>query len=524
MKLYRAFATVGGLTMISRVLGFVRDVLIANVLGTGAIAEAFFAAFRLPNLFRRLFAEGAFNAAFVPLFSGHLERSGPEGARAFAQEAIAALLFVLLALTIVAQIAMPGLVYLMTPGFAQDPAKFDLTVLLSRITFPYLLCMSLVALFSGMLNALDRFIAAAAAPIILNIGLIGALVLGALYLDTRTAGVVLAWGVALSGGLQLAVLAWAAQRQGMGLAIRWPRLTPGVKRLVTLGIPGVISGGITQINLLIGTMIASLQAGAIAYLYYADRIYQLPLGVVGIAIGIVLLPAISRQLRSGDFDGVADSQNRSVEFALLLTVPASIALLAVPDPIIRVLFEYGAFTAADTRAVADALAAFAIGLPAFVLIKVFSPAYFAREDTRTPMIFAGVSVIVNIALSLMLFFGFQALGISPHIGIAIGTTAAGWVNAVLLWATLVRRGHYRADAGLARSLPRIALASVVMGSVVFGLAYLMGDLLAAGAHRGLQIAALAGLVGAGIVVYAGLAHLTGAVHLPSLLRGRTRPA
>ncbi len=523
MKLYRAFATVGALTMISRVLGFARDVMIAGVLGAGPVADAFFAAFRLPNLFRRLFAEGAFNSAFVPLFSGKLEREGEGAARRFAEEAMSALFFVLLAITILAQIFMSWLTFALAPGFIEDRDKFDLAVALSRITFPYLLCMSLVALLSGVLNALDRFAAAAAAPIILNIVLIAVLVVAILTAQPREAGFLLAWGVAAAGFLQLFALAWAARRAGMMPGLRWPRITPNVKRLVALGIPGVISGGITQINIMIGTMIASLQAGAITYLYFADRVYQLPLGVVGIAIGVVLLPSISRQLKAGDMSGVMDSQNRSVEFAMLLTVPAALALFAVPEPIVRVLFEYGAFTAQDTQNVAWALAAFAVGLPAFVLIKVFSPAYFAREDTRTPMIYAGISVVVNIALSLILFFSFKEAGIAPHIGIAIATTVAGWVNVLLLWGTLVARGDYEADALLRRTLPRVAASSVAMAVVVFGLAELLAPQFENGAGRLMQAGALLGLVTAGLLVYGALAQLTGAAHLPSLLRGRVRP-
>ena len=515
--------TVGGLTMISRVLGFIRDISIAAVLGTGVVADAFFVAFRFPNLFRRLFGEGAFNAAFVPLFSKELEANGKTAARQFAEEALSGLLFVLLVLTAIAEISMPWLMYAIAPGFADTPDKYDLAVLLTRIAFPYLLCMSLVALLSGMLNALDKFAAAAAAPIVLNIILISAIGLAA-YLDqgnTSGAGVILAWGVAIAGVVQLILLAMSAARSGMRLKLKRPRMTPGVKKLVTLGIPGVIAGGITQINIMIGTIIASLQDSAVSYLYYADRIYQLPLGVVGIAIGVVLLPDISKKLRAGNMAAVHKSQNRSLEFALMLTLPASIALFLIPTPIIQVLFERGAFDLNDTSATALALSAFAWGLPAFVLIKVFSPAFFAREDTKTPMRFAGVSMVVNVVLSLALFYALKLNGIMPHLGIAIATTVAGWVNALLLWRALAKNGQFEFDAQLKRNLPLIILASLLMGACVWWGARWAMPYLSSDNGLWVQIGALGLLIITGVAVFAAAIQIFRVAHLPSLLRGRS---
>jgi putative peptidoglycan lipid II flippase len=514
MRLYRSFATVGGFTIISRVLGFARDVLIAAVLGTGWVADAFFVAFRFPNLFRRLFAEGAFNSAFVPLFSKRLEGEGESAARKFAEEALAVLLFALLLFTAVAEAAMPWLMYVIAPGFAEDPEKFDLATLLTRIAFPYLLCMSLVALLSGVLNALGKFAMAAAAPIILNVVLIGVMV-AALALglgDEPASGIILAWGVSVAGFLQLLALALAARNMGMELKLRWPRITPGVRRLVKLGIPGIIAGGITQFNILIGTIIASMQAGAVSFLYYAERVYQLPLGVVGIAIGVVLLPDLSRSLRSGDDAAVSASQNRSFEFALLLTLPASVALFVVPGPIVQVLFERGAFTAADTEATALALAAFAWGLTAFVLIKVFSPAFFAREDTKTPMYYAGAGLVVNVAVSLALFPVFG------HVGIAIATTVSGWVNALLLLVTLYRRGFFETDAALRRRGPKILLSSVIMGGVLIGVQNQLAHLFGPANGLSLQLLGLAGLVGSGLIAFGLAAQLTGAASIPRLMR------
>ncbi len=524
MKLYRAFATVGGLTMVSRVFGFIRDVMTAAVLGTGPVADAFFVAFRFPNLFRRLFAEGAFNSAFVPLFAKRLEGEDQSAARRFAEEALAGLLFVLLLLTAIAELAMPWLMYALAPGFSADPAKFDLAVLLTQITFPYLLCISLVALLSGILNSLGRFSMAAAAPILLNVVLIGALLVAAAlgFNNSPGSGIVLAWGVAVAGLVQLAALWIAVRRAGLHLRFVRPVLSADMKRLITLGIPGVISGGVTQLNIAVGTIIASLQAGAISYLYYADRLYQLPLSIVGVAIGVVLLPDLARSLRAGDHRSVMDNQNRSIEFALLLTLPAAVALAVSAEPIIRVLFERGAFTASDTLSTAAALAAFAIGLPAFVLIKVLQPAYFAREDTRTPMRFAVWNMLLNVAGSVGLFFLFSALGLMPHVGIALATSLSGWVNAYLLWSELTTRGHFESDKRLKANTLAMIGASVAMGVLVWALLFAFDASLrpAAGAPR--QFAVLALVFTFALVVYACVVQMAGVLKWTDFLRRLTR--
>jgi len=519
MALLRNFATVGAATMASRVLGFVRDVMLAGFVGAGPVADAFVVAFRLPNMFRRLFAEGAFNAAFVPLFAGSLEKEGREGARTFATEILAALFWTLVALTLLAQIGMPGLVYLLAPGFFDDPEKFDLTVLLSRIAFPYLLCMSLIAFLGGILNTFGKFAVAALAPVLLNIIMISALtIIGvAGFGSSRISGIILASGVAIAGFVQLGSLIWAISREKFSVPLRRPRYVDSVRRLLALGIPGVIAGGITQINIMIGTIIASAQASAVSYLYYADRVYQLPLGVVGIAIGVVLLPDLSRKLRAGDKQAVYDSQNRSLEFSMALTLPAAVALFVIAEEILHVLFERGAFDRADTVATAQALAAFAVGLPAFVMIKVFSPAFFAREDTKTPMWFAGISMIVNVAGSLALFPMYQ------HVGIAIASSVAGWVNALLLAGTLARQDELKIDGLLVRRLALLSVASALMGvCVYFGAdaieSYLFHPILF------MRVAALGVLVGFGITLFAVLCQLTGAADFLSfgkrLLRRR----
>lgn len=508
MKLYRSFATVGGLTLISRVLGFARDILIAAALGSGWIADAFFVAFRFPNLFRRLFGEGAFNSAFVPLFAKRLEGEGPEAARTFAEEAMAGLAFVLVLLSAICMLTMPWLMYVLAPGFADTPEKFNLAVLLTQITFPYLFCMSIVALMSGVLNSLGKFAESSAVSIVLNATLMAAILIALAlgYKNEPAAGIVQAWGVFAAGVLQLLLLVWGVWRHGMPLRIVRPRLTPDVRRLISLGIPGVIAGGITQLNILIGTVIASLQDGAVSHLYYADRVYELPLAIVGIAVGVVLLPDVSRQLRAGNDAGALDSQNRSFEFSMLLTVPAAVALAVVPLEIVQVLFERGAFKPDDSAATAEALALFALGLPGFVLIKVFSPAFFAREDTRTPMVMASASLIANTAGSIALFFVFKSMGLRPQLGIALATTLGGWMNAGLLYWALIARGYFEPDRRLIVALPLILLASLVMGVVLWLVAQTLGGLFAIGQSSVVRFSALAVLVCGGLLTY-GLAVL-----------------
>jgi putative peptidoglycan lipid II flippase len=514
MSLLRGLLTVGGLTGVSRVLGFVRDILMAAALGTGPVADAFFVAFRFPNVFRRLFAEGAFNAAFVPGFARRLEADGRDGAQAYAESVLAVLLAALTTFTIAAVAGMPWLMHVIAPGFGDDAGKFDLAVQLTRLTFPYLMFMALVALYGGILNALYRFTAFAAAPVVLNVFFI--VVLAVIIPFAGAAGPVLAWTVTVAGMAQFGLLAWRAYRAGFALRLPLPRLTPGVRRTLRLMGPGLLSAGALQLNLVVGTIIASWQDGAVSYLYYADRVYQLPLGLIGIAFGVVLLPDLSRKLRAGENAAAMGSLNRGLELAMLLSLPAAVALLAIPQPIIAVLFERGAFDAAAARATASALAAFAVGVPAYVLVKILQPAFYAREDTKTPLKAALANVTTNIALSLALF---PLIG---HVGIALATAAAAWVDSGLLGHWLGRAGHLRLDTQCRRRLPRMVLASGLMG----------GGLVAG--HRGLllpwfeagpswAIPALAALVVGGMVIYAGFVLLTGAVALADLQRLRRTP-
>ncbi|MEO5336575.1 MAG: murein biosynthesis integral membrane protein MurJ, partial [Magnetospirillum sp. WYHS-4] len=473
MALLRSIATVGGMTMISRILGFVRDVLVAAALGAGPVADAFFVAFKFPNLFRRLFAEGAFSLAFVPIQAGIVETEGRDAARAFAEQAFAVLLWALLVLVLAVEVAMPWILMAFVPGFLGEPGKFDLTVELTRITFPYILFISLVSLLGGVLNSLHRFAAAAFAPALLNLCLIGA-VLG-LGKILPTAGHALAWGVAAAGVVQFAWLYGAAWRAG--IRVRWvrPRLTPQVRILLKRMVPVAVGAGIYQINLVADTVLASLlPSGSISYLFYADRVTQLPLGVVGVAVGTALLPLMARQLRAGKVAEALYNQNRAIEVAFLFTLPAAVALAVAADPIVRVLFQRGHFGPEQAGATAGALAAFALGLPAYVLVKALSPGFYAREDTRTPVKVAALCMGLNIAFNLVLMWPFK------HVGIAIGTVLSAWINAGILAYLLGRRGHLEPDARLKSRLPRGLAASLAMGAVLWGTMMALDPWLAGG--------------------------------------------
>nr|WP_237072560.1 murein biosynthesis integral membrane protein MurJ [Pseudaestuariivita rosea] len=494
------FLTVGVWTLLSRILGFIRDIMIAAYLGSGPVAEAFLIAFSLPNMFRRFFAEGAFNMAFVPMFSKKLEGGDdPEG---FARDAFTGLATVLIVFTVIALLTMPYLVLAMASGFQGDE-RFDLAVFYGRIAFPYILFISLAALLSGVLNATGRFAAAAAAPVLLNILFISAMVFaGAMDIAIGDA---LAWTVPLAGIAQMALVWVAAKRAGFKLTLKRPRLTPELKRLAIIAAPAALAGGVVQLNLLIGRQVASFFDGAIAWLNYADRLYQLPLGVVGIAIGVVLLPDLSRRLRANDTEGGQNAYNRAAEVSLALTIPAAVALIAIPLPLISVLFQRGAFGPEDAAAAALAVAVYGVGLPAFVMQKVLQPLFFAREDTKRPFYYALGSLIVNAVL---------AIGLAPIVGFiaaAIGTSLAAWAMVFLLWRGARQMGPAaQLDQRFKSRLPKIVAASVLMGLILWGMAWVLADALQTG---GLRYLALAGLVAVGIVSYFGIGQIIGAFRL-----------
>ena len=488
IRLLPSFLTVGAWTLLSRIFGFVRDIFIAGFLGSGPVAEAFLIAFSLPNMFRRFFAEGAFNMAFVPMFSKKVQAE--DGAKEFATDALSGLTGILVVFTVISQIAMPWLVLAMASGFQGDE-RFDLAVYFGRIAFPYILFISLAALLSGVLNSLGRFAAAAAAPVLLNIIFIASM--GLAYLAGWDIGNALVWAVPVAGIAQLVLLWIAASRAGMRLIPRRPKLTPELKRLAIIAAPAALAGGVVQINLLVGRQVASFFDGAIAWLNYADRLYQLPLGLVGVAIGVVLLPDLSRRLQAGDAKGGQDAFNRATEFSLVLTLPAAVALIAIPLPLVSILFERGAFTQSDSISTAYAVAIYGLGLPAFVLLKTVTPLYFAREDTKTPFKYALVSMVINVVIAVGL------MGVMGYLAAALGTTLAAWGNFFLLWrGTKTMDGAATIDARLARAAPRILAASVLMGVVIWAGAGMISPYLEGGFIRYL---ALLGLVVFGGAVY-----------------------
>jgi putative peptidoglycan lipid II flippase len=520
MNLFLALSTIGGLTLASRVLGLVRDSLFARYIGASFASDAFLVAFRLPNMFRALFAEGAFAAAFIPMFNQKVAdpegRGLPDGL-GFAEAALAVLLPVLLVMTVILEIFAWPVTFALSGKFnGVSHDQFAFAVQLSRITIPYLMLISLVSLLGGLLNSLHKFWVNAAAPILLNLTLIAALLFFHSTDPLETARNQ-AIAVSISGLLQLIWLAWACRRNGVSLKLRRPRLTPEVKRLLKLIWPAAAGSGAVQINLVISTALAAslLAHGSVTYIYMADRLNQLPLGLIGIGLGTVLLPTISRQLGSGDEAGAMATQNRGLELALLLTLPATVALVVVGEPIAAALFGYGRFTAEDVHFTAQALAAFSIGLPSYILIKVLTPGFYARQDTKTPVRYATISMVVNLVGNLALILPLQ------HMGPPLATAIASTVNVALLYRALVKRGDFVADARLKRRTPRLVIAALLMGAVL----WFAQGLLTPYVHGTwpVRFAALAVLVSAGALVYGLATILSGAFSrddLALLLRRR----
>jgi putative peptidoglycan lipid II flippase len=509
----RGILTIGGWTMASRVLGFVRDMILAALLGAGPVADAFFVATRLPNLFRRLFGEGAFNAAFVPAFAGMLASEGPEAAQKFAEEAAAAMAAWLFGLTIVFEMAMPAVMHVFAAGFADEPAKFALVVQLARITFPYMPLICLTALLSGVLNGMDRFAAAAAAPVIYNLTSI-LFMLGLAGL-VPTEGHAAAWGLSVSGIFQLALVAWAVRRAGMKLRLGRPRLTPQLRLLLRRMGPGLLGAGVVQLNLAVDTLIASLlPGGTVAVLNYADRLNQLPLAIIGTAVGTALLPTLARQARSGQSEAAVATLNRSLQYALSVTLPASLALIAMPGPIVAVLFGRGAMTPHDVTLTAQALAAFGTGLPAFVAVKLLVAGFFARGDTTTPMRIGVAAVLLNLVLNLLFMVPLQ------HMGPPLASSVAAWLNVAALATLLRRRGLLSPDATLLRAVPRMALAGAAMVVALWGLD--RAAFLPLADSSLLRWAGLAVLVGGGMLTYGLAGQLLGAFDIRELVPRRVK--
>ena len=523
MSFIRSVTTVGSYTLLSRLTGFVRDVLTATYMGAGATADAFFIAFQFPNLFRSLFAEGAFSASFVPIFTQTLARDGKQKAKQFADDAFAVLAAALLVFSVIMIIAMPVVLYVMAPGFADIPGQMERTTELARIAFPYLFFVSLTSLQSGVLNAFDRFAAAAFAPVLLNLTLISALLSGAGA--NGDPALFLAWGVFVAGVVQFFWLAQDCKRIGMRFKLSVPRLTPEVKTLLSRMAPVMFGAGIYQLNLVVNKFVATLvSAGAVSWLYYADRVNLLPVGVIGVAIGVALVPLLSRHIQNGDTAAALADQNRAIELSLLLTVPAAVGIAMLAEPITSVLFERGAFSALDREAVAAALMAFSFGLPAYVINKALIPAFFSRNDTKTPVQAAFASFVVCVVLNLAL------MNVLGHVGIAMATSVSAWLNILILGAVLHRRGYLIADARLKGNIPKIIFAAALMAGLLF-----LGDWAALktwgpifGAPNApsgpmyLRTFALVGLIAGGALVFAFAILATGAAKLSDLKSLRRR--
>ncbi|MGI4851661.1 MAG: murein biosynthesis integral membrane protein MurJ [Janthinobacterium lividum] len=460
MSFLRSVTTIGGFTALSRILGFARDILIASLLGASPLADAFFAAFKLPNFFRRLFAEGALNAAFVPLYARLYASEGVKSAQRTAEEIFAVLLVILVTLVVIFEIFMPALMDVITPGFKDTPDRMMATITFARITFPYILFISLAALIGGILNSHHRFSATSAAPIVLNVTMIVGLLLSPYCFQSP--GHALAYSALLAGLLQFLWIYGAAHRMGSTIILRKPTLTPNVRRLMSAMGPGILAGGVIQINLLSDVILASfLPTGAISYLYYADRLNQLPLSIIGIALSTALLPLLSKQLQQDQLDEAQTTQNRVLEAAFLLTLPAAVALMVFATPIITVLFRRNAFGDIEVIQTAWALRAFSIGLPAYVMSKIFSTSFFARHNTRTPAKSSIVVLILNIGFTLLLMIPFK------HVGIALATSITAWINAGILGCLLYKRKLFIVDDRLKHHLIRLVFSAVIMGIFLF---------------------------------------------------------
>ncbi len=523
MSLIRHVSTIGGLTMISRIFGFARDMLLARVLGAGGVADAWQLAFQLPNIVRRLFAEGAFASAFVPLFNRRMTEGGDiSGARAFADEVMAVLIPILIGFSALALIAMPWIAGLFAnEGIAADPGLYDLAVLMARLAFPYLAFMSLATLFAAILNSLSRFAAAAAAPILLNICLLVALTWGALQPDSdelrRHVGMWLGVAVTVSGLLQMLWLGWFAARHGFRIRLHRPRMTAGVKELFVLIGPAVLGAGVYQISRFIDLFfLSTLPDGAYTFLAMADRLNQLPMGIIGIALGTAILPALSRFVAQDKPEEAARLQGNAVELALLLTLPAAVALFVTGNAFTRAFYTGGAFTLDNAMATGAVVSGLVIGLPAYVLVKVLIPNFFARKDTKTPVYTAAGSLVLNIALNALLV---PKLGVQ---GLAIAGSISAWCNVAALYTILALSGHYRVTARSLSRIARIAVATAFMGVVLwyavpYGSAFYAGSVLE-------RIGAIIALVALGGAVYFASAIMLGIIDRRTFDQLRRRPA
>ena len=489
MNLIKSTGTFSFFTIISRLFGYVRDILIAIFLGVGPLADAFFVAFKIPNTFRRLFSEGTFNAAFVPSYSSLLDNK--KKSQKFANNIFTLLIMGLFFLVLVIEIMMPLFVFLIAPGFENDYQKMELAITLTRITFPFLMFISLASFFSAILNSHNKFAIAAAAPIILNILLIGVLLFGKILNDQLV--YYLSYAVTISGILQFILLYLFVKKYFVPKINISLKIDDRVKKFFKKLLPSIFSSGVTQINILVGTIIASFQASAVSYLYYADRVYQINLAIAGIAVGTVILPQLSKYIKNNKKEKIKLIQNKSLELSLFLSIPAAIALLIASEEIISSLFGYGSFDEQSVKNSAKALFYFAIGLPAFSLIKVFSTFFFARHNTKIPFYISLISVSLNIFISIIFF---KEVG---FIIIPIATTISSWFNAILLFIFLKTKNFFSFNFMFINKFVRILLASLLMG-IFFNhvIHFFNGKLLYEASFKAIY---LVGVVTSGLIFY-----------------------
>ncbi|HEX6603318.1 MAG TPA: murein biosynthesis integral membrane protein MurJ [Sphingomicrobium sp.] len=515
MNLLKATGTIGGLTLVSRVAGFAREMLMSRILGAGVYTDAFYVAFRLPNTFRRLFGEGAFSAGFVPLYSQRLQSGGEGEAKRFSEEVLAVFLPTLILFTVLFIALMKPFIFLVTGWHG---AQLDFGTLLTRITFPYLLLISLVSLFSGILNSIARFTAAAFAPALLNLAMLVAL------LTFRQGGPVTATAISaavtVGGILQLGLLLVACKRAGIVLKIRRPRLTPGVRQFIRVVLPATLGAGVYQVSVFIDTFfLTRIGTGAVSYFNYADRLNQLPLGVIGAAIGTAILPQVSRHVDIGEADKAARVQGQAAELAMLLCLPAALALAVSALPLVSAIFEAGRFNATDAHYTALTLSIISLGLPAYVLVKVLTPGFYARRDTATPVKIAVVVLVVNVILNFLLIWGL-GFGIG---GLAAAVALSSWLNCAILYVILHRRGHFRLERWLLSRLARQFLAAAAMVVALFAIKTALAGWFAGSLTQ--RLAGVAAIVGGGMAVYFPLVWVLGGTdkdELRALLR-RRRP-
>lgn len=521
MNLLKSTGIIGGMTLISRIFGFVRDMMLSRLLGGSTMGDAWQIAFQLPNIFRRLFAEGAFSAAFVPLFNKHVAQDGSRdhaSAQRFANETLSVFVPVLLVFSALMMMLMPWAIWLID-DFGQGGRTTPTSIALARIAFPYLGLISVMTLFGAILNSISRFAAVAFAPVLLNLCMISAMLL-AIWNgssgDPEAVAMALAWSVTLAGVLQMTWLFWHARRAGFRFALKRPRLTGDVRQLGVLILPAVFGAGIYQISRFIDLFfIAALPDKSITFLAMADRLNQLPLGIIGIALGTAILPALSRFIAQEDRDGAFRLQSNAVELALLLTIPAAVALFVTGSAFTRAFYTGGAYTLADSLATGAVVSALVVGLPAYVLVKVLVPNFFARKDTRTPVYTAVVGLTVNVAANFLLV---PRLGVA---GLALGGAIGAWTNCALLYAILARRGAYRLTGLTAGRIARIALAAALMGVVLYFAMPLGEDWYVGGVAE--RIAAILALVGAGAAVFFAAAAVLGVIDRGTIAQLRRRP-